>query len=95
MQASILTLNHSFTVQAYNLEDTLGTLHLFGSFAQRYRGPVGTSSTDWWGNVTPQTGYLKDYEYDTRLRYSPPPFFLDPVQSSWGVKAYGETTAAY
>ena len=73
-------------MQEYNRGNSLGTLHLFGSFAQRFRGPVGT---------TAGTGYLKDYEYDTRLRYSPPPFFLDPVRSSWGVKAYGESTSAY
>ena len=90
VQASILTLQHSFTVQAYDKGSALGTLHLFGSFAQRFRGPVGT--TGGWGN---STGYLKDYEYDTRLRYSPPPYFLDPVRSSWGMKAYGESTAAY
>ena len=90
VQGSILTLQHSFGVQSYNLGDDLGTLHLFGSFAQRFRGPVATTS-----GSTLVSGYWKDYEYDTRLRYSPPPFFLDPVRSSWGVKAYGETTSAY
>jgi Tfp pilus assembly protein PilX len=91
VHASILTLQHSFTVQSYNLGSPLGGLHLFGSFAQRFRGPVGTSNSS--GGVA--SGYAKDYEYDTRLRYSPPPFFLDPVSSSWGVKAYGESTPAY
>ncbi len=90
VQASILTIQHSFTVQSYNRGATMGGLHLFGSFAQKFRGPVGTSNN---GNVS--TGYVKDYEYDTRLRYAPPPFFLDPVRSSWGVKAYGEGSAAY
>jgi Tfp pilus assembly protein PilX len=88
VDASILTLQHSFTVQEYNRGAPLGSIKLFGSFAQRFRGPVGTSSS---GTIA--TGYLKDYVYDTRLRYAPPPYFLDPVRASWGVKAYGEVTA--
>ncbi|HTW16834.1 MAG TPA: pilus assembly PilX N-terminal domain-containing protein [Nocardioides sp.] len=88
VQASILTLMHSFNVQAWDKGSTsgLGTLSLFGSFAQRYRGPVATTSG---------TGYDKNYEYDTRLRFAPPPYFLDPVRSAWGIKAYGEVAAAY
>jgi hypothetical protein len=88
IQASILTLLHSFNVQAWDKGSTsgLGTLNLFGSFAQRYRGPVA---------LTSGTGYDKNYVYDTRLRYAPPPYFLDPVRSSWGVKAYGEVAASY
>ncbi len=86
IHAAILTLQHSFTVQAYDRgASDLGTLYLFGSFAQRYRGPVGTGN----GN----TGYLKDYEFDTRLRFAPPPYFLDPVRSGWGIKTYGEVPA--
>lgn len=88
VHAAILTLQHSFTVQQYNVGARLGSINLFGSFAQRFRGPVGTSS-----NGTISTGYLKNYSYDTRLRYAPPPFFLDPVRASWGVKAYGEVPA--
>ncbi len=88
VHASILTLMHSFNVQAWDKGSTsgLGKLNLFGSFAQRYRGPVA---------LTSGTGYEKNYEYDTRLRYAPPPYFLDPVRSSWGIKAYGEISAAY
>ena len=41
------------------------------------------------------TGYLKNYNYDTRLRFSPPPFFLDPVGSGWGQKTYGEVKPLY
>src|SRR5690606_3012506 len=76
VHASILTLQHSFTVQAYDKGAPLGDLTVFGSIAQRYRGPVGT------GGSSISTGYYKDYNYDTRLRYAPPPYFLDPVQSA-------------
>ncbi len=32
------------------------------------------------------TGYLKNYNYDDRLRYQEPPNFLDPVESAWHVQ---------
>ena len=50
---SIQTLQHSFWVQNYNLGNSLGTLSVRGSIAQRWRGIVGTSSG--------ATGFLKDY----------------------------------
>ena len=31
------------------------------------------------------TGYIKNYIYDDRLRYVEPPNFIDPVQSAWVV----------
>ena len=88
--ASILTLQHSFGVQVYDKGDSLGTLTVFGSIAQRYRGPVGTSNSS-----GAASGYLKNYNYDSRLRYSPPPYFLDPVRASWGQKTFGEVAARY
>ncbi|TIC88436.1 hypothetical protein E8D34_05815 [Nocardioides sp. GY 10113] len=86
VNAAILTLRHSFTVQQYQFGSRLGDLSLFGTIAQRFRGPVGTTNT---------SGYLKKYVYDTRMRYAPPPYFLDPVRSAWGVKTYGELVPRY
>jgi hypothetical protein len=93
VDAAILTLNHSFEVQQYDVgtnscvagPSCLGKLKVFGSIAQKFRGPVGRGST----------GYLKDYNYDSRLRYAPPPYFLDPVRSSWGQKTFGEVAPRY
>jgi hypothetical protein len=48
-----------------------------GAIAQKFRGPVGT---------TGGTGFLKDYNYDDRLRYLEPPHFLDPVEAAWHVQ---------
>lgn len=87
LQAAILTLQHSFEVQEYDEGSGLGKLTIFGTIAQRFRGAVGTGSGS--------TGYLKDYNYDSRLRYAPPPYFLDPVRSSWGMKTFGEVTPRY
>jgi hypothetical protein len=83
--AAIQSLQHSFTVQSYDVGSALGSLTVYGAIAQRYRGPVGTGS-----GGSAATGYYKDYHYDRRLRYAPPPFFLPPVKSSWGMKTYGE-----
>jgi Tfp pilus assembly protein PilX len=87
VQAAILSVNHSFWVQRYDVgaASALGTLHIDGAIAQRYRGPVGTTS-----NGSPNTGYVKQYVYDQRLKYLSPPKFLDPVASSWGVATWAE-----
>ena len=89
INAAILTLQHSFAVQMYYEGAKLGTLKVYGSIAQRFRGPVGTSGG------SGGTGYLKNYSYDSRLRYAPPPYFLDPVRSGWGQKTFGELAPRY
>jgi hypothetical protein len=85
IDAAILSLNHSFLVQNYPLGASLGTLNVFGSIAQDYRGAVGTFS-----GSTAVTGYAKNYNYDTRLLYASPPFFLNPVSTSFTVLSVGE-----
>ncbi len=78
IEAAILSLAHSFAVDSYTCGSPLGTLHVFGSIAQNYRGAVGTFS-----GGTLNSGYVKDYRYDPRLAYRSPPHFLDPVSASW------------
>lgn len=85
IQAAILSVRHSFTVSRYDEGMPLGTLHITGAMAQKYRGPVGTSS-----GGSPNSGYEKDYVYDDRLRYLSPPHFLDPVDSAWRVATWAE-----
>ena len=85
IHAAILSVRHSFTVGRYDEGNPLGTLHVTGAIAQKYRGPVGTS----YGG-RPNTGYEKDYVYDDRLRYLSPPHFLDPVDSAWRVATWAE-----
>jgi Tfp pilus assembly protein PilX len=90
IHASILTLQHSIAVQAYQLGGPLGTLSIFGSMAQRFRGAVATGS----GSTT-STGYQKGYSFDENLKFDPPPHFLDPTSGGWGSTRYAEVTAAY
>lgn len=77
VEAAILAIEHSFIVDHYDCGSSLGTLSVKGAISQKFRGPVGT---------TGGTGYLKNYEYDDRLRYMEPPNFLNPVEPSWHVQ---------
>jgi hypothetical protein len=84
IDAAILTVTGSFLVDNYAC-NTLGQLNVVGAIAQKYRGIVGQG-----GN-----GYIKNYQYDDRLRFRSPPNFLDPVQSSWkAVRVYEQSPAA-
>jgi hypothetical protein len=77
IDAAIMAIQHSFIVDHYDCGATLGELEVNGAISQKFRGAVGT---------TRPTGYIKDYNYDDRLRYQEPPNFLDPVLPSWHVQ---------
>jgi len=83
LDAAILSVNHSFTVQNFDKGAKLGNLTVKGGIYQYFRGAVGT------GGGT-GTGYAKDYRYDKRLKSLPPPSFLDPVAAPWAAGAYAE-----
>jgi Tfp pilus assembly protein PilX len=76
IDAAILAINHSFIVDHYDCGAALGTLTVNGAIAQMYRGAVGTIGG---------SGYLKNYNYDDRLRYLEPPSFIQPQQTDWVV----------
>ena len=67
----------------------LGTLHVNGVITQEFRGPVGTFCSTC-NPPSTVSGYAKDYNYDTRLKYLSPPYFLSPTQSAWGRISYTE-----
>jgi len=90
IDAAILSLTRSFTVDYYFCGSPLGDLTVHGAIAQKYRGPVGQGSSG--GGIS--NGYLKDYNYDDRLAYRSPPHFLDPVQSAWRLARQTEQTPA-
>jgi Tfp pilus assembly protein PilX len=91
VEAAILTLAHSFIVDNYSSGPALGTLKVDGAIAQRFRGAVGTFNST---NGTLSTGYTKDYNYDVRLRYRSPPFFLDPISAAWRIIRANEQVPA-
>ena len=85
IDSSIQTLQHSFWVQNYSVGGGEGTLLVLGSIAQRWRGIVGQGSN----------GYIKSYQYDSRLRYSSPPYFPQWTNAKWGPRHTGEQTPKY
>jgi type II secretory pathway pseudopilin PulG len=76
IDAAILAIAHSFIVDDYNCGAKLGTLKVNGAIAQKYRGAVGTTGSG-------GSGYLKSYNYDSRLKYIEPPSFIEPEKTAW------------
>ncbi len=76
IDAAILSTNHSWIVDNYQCGKKLKELNVWGSIAQFWRGPVGTSGSE-------GTGYIKNYNYDERLAAQQPPSFLSPSSTSW------------
>ncbi len=90
INAALLAVNNSIRVQSHDRGGRLGTLRIFGAMGQSFRGTVGTARN---GNL--RNGYLKDYNYDYRLKYQSPPHFLDPVQSAFAISVWSEEDRAY
>src|SRR5690625_4165838 len=90
IDAAILSVAHTFTVQNYDKGNNRGTLAVTGAIAQKFRGPVGTGSG---GNIS--TGYGKKYIYDERFRYTAPPKFLSPVTTTYGINTWVEVTPVF
>ncbi|MET4158734.1 hypothetical protein [Agromyces sp. PvR057] len=83
--AAILSVAHTFMVQSFD-SGSRGDLTVFGSIAQKFRGPVGNTSG---------AGYDKDYWYDERFRQIAPPKFLAPTSTTYGVTQYASTAPAF
>jgi len=78
IDAAILATKGSLLTDNWACGNPLGNLTINGAIAQYWRGAVGQGSS-----AAPTHGYLKNYVYDDRLKYSEPPQFLDPVDASW------------
>jgi hypothetical protein len=83
IDAVILALNHSFLVNNYTSGSPLGTLNVKGTIDEDWRGPVGTFNS---GGIA--SGYAKNYQYDHRLVYLSPPYYLNPGTSQWGFASF-------
>ena len=87
IEAAILATTGSFINDNWGCGNALGNLTVRGAIAQKWRGAVGTGS-----GGSSATGYVKDYNYDDRLRYREPPNFLDPVTVNWNLLRVTEQT---
>lgn len=75
VQAAVLALQHSFTVDGYQCGTGLGNMNFTGALAQRFRGAVGYGSS----------GYIKNYSYDYTFKSQTPPHFLAPSAATWKI----------
>ena len=71
IDAILMALKGSFTVENYDSGVDRGELHVFGGIVQNKRGPVGQTKTSG-GHAVSHTGYAKDYVYDAKLETMPP-----------------------
>jgi hypothetical protein len=86
IDGALLSLNHSFTVDnegvgtpnrgCIGVGALDGTLKVYGSIDQKWRGVVGCV-----GN----SGYVKDYDWNSIGSVVTPPHYLDPATASWAV----------
>jgi hypothetical protein len=90
IDAAMVSVAHTFQVQNFDTGPLRGTLTVFGSLAQKYRGPVGT------GIASAQvTGYVKSYTYDPLLAALTPPKFLSPSATSFVLMRYASVGTAF
>ncbi len=80
IDAALLALQHSFLVNNWPYGPAEQTLTVYGAIDQNWRGAVGT-----FGYSGIASGYVKDYDWDSRLMYVTPPFYLTPGTPSWGL----------
>lgn len=90
LYAAALAVKGTVMVQNYNVGGPRGTLHLVGSIEQNFRGTVATGS----GSTT-VTGYRKQYDYDTNLRYNAPPKYLSPANATFAISQIASVPAAF
>ena len=84
IEAAILSVQHTFTVQNYSVIGDRGYLNVRGSIAQKFRGIVAQGD-----------GYSKNYKYDTRFTSTAPPKFLAPANTTYGVTTWVEINPVF
>jgi hypothetical protein len=95
VQGAIVSTQHSFFLQGYDSWGTtgttgsaaprnMGTLNFTGAMAQSFRGPLNRDYTQG------VSGYAKNFVYDPRMAYAPPPYLADLTETSWGVRYFAE-----
>ncbi len=72
IQAAVLALNESVTVENWWQGPPRGTLTVLGGMVQKRRGPVGTFDPN---TGLQRSGYSKHYMYDTRFTDIAPPYY--------------------
>lgn len=90
VDAAIMSMRHSLTVQNYCSGSQMGTLTIYGSITEKYHGPQ-CSTADGAG-ASPK--WNVSYNYDSRLRTMVPPYFPTPSDAAYiGTQISGATAA--
>ncbi|MBD3368111.1 MAG: DUF4900 domain-containing protein [Candidatus Eisenbacteria bacterium] len=71
IHAHMMALDESFTVENYQWGDPRGDLTVYGGFAQKRMGPIGTFYHGY--GIT--SGYNKDYHFDRNMTTQSPPSY--------------------
>jgi hypothetical protein len=87
VHAVILATENGFLVQNALIGGAQGNLTVHGAIAQKFRGFIGGRV-----NGVHARGYVKNYGYDVRAAFSPPPYMADLALSAWGVRQFAERT---
>lgn len=74
VDAGLFALNGSFGVENWDTTARSGGVYLNGSDLSEYRGPFG---------VVGVSGYSKQFSFDSRLQYDPPPHILQSAFKVW------------
>jgi Tfp pilus assembly protein PilX len=94
IQAAVLALQHSFTVDGFSCGNNLGWLNFTGALAQRFRGTVGQGVSVSGSSCTGGSGYCKNYVYDYTFKSQTPPHFLAPNAATWKIIRLRQTLPA-
>jgi hypothetical protein len=104
VDAAMVSVAHTFRVQNHDRGSSRGSLEVFGSIAQKFRGSVAAAhqscitdpndSSQLQCTSTP-TGYTKAYQYDTLLKTVSPPKFLEPSATSYAIIRYATVPTAF
>ena len=85
IHASIYVENGGFEAENYETRPVSGYINLIGGVTQKIRQGVGTFNS---GSGDPQSGFMKNYRYDSRLLRMVPPYF--PSTSTFKILSWLE-----
>lgn len=95
IDAAILSVQHTFQVQNFDRGSARGTLTVFGSIAQKFRGVVATTVIYSNGTTTTSGYFTKNYQYDSRLASVVPPYFLAPASVVFTLSRVAQVPVAF
>ncbi len=88
--AVVLALQHSFTVNNFDVGQQLGVINVNGVIAEYYVDIEGSSPGGKCGSDTGCGYNYVQYNWDSRLDFIAPPYYLSPGTPSWTINAFAD-----